>query len=77
MIEIRYYGMLAEMANCEEEQLNWEGLTVKELKNRLSEKYPAMSSVEYAVAVNQRIAEDNEQIDASHELALLPPYAGG
>lgn len=53
-------------------------VSVRDLKAFLLNKYPELASVEYKVAVNQRIIADQEwMLQASDEIALLPAFSGG
>jgi molybdopterin synthase sulfur carrier subunit len=52
--------------------------SVGHLKNWMKEKYPAFSTLtSFAVAVDNEYAEDNQQLTAINEVALIPPVSGG
>ncbi|MCD9577092.1 MoaD/ThiS family protein [Flavobacterium soyae] len=79
MIEIKYFGAVAEKTKCEFEKLSFsEELSLQKLLQDLNEKYE-FESLSFSVAVNQKIvsksADYNLQI--SDIVALLPPFAGG
>lgn len=77
-IELQYFGLIAELVGCQQESLTLATVTtVGELKAALFEKYPPLSSVYFTLAVNQKMASENTPIDATSEIALLPPFAGG
>ena len=70
--------MIAELVGCRQESFTLATVaTVSELKVALLEKYPPLSSVYFNLAVNQKMASENTPIDATSEIALLPPFAGG
>jgi molybdopterin synthase sulfur carrier subunit len=77
-INILYFGMLAEITGQTSEF--WPGkenMTVGELKEQLSKKYPQMREKKFKIAVNQQIGNDQTVISLPSEIALLPPFAGG
>jgi molybdopterin converting factor subunit 1 len=77
-IKLQYFGLMAEVVGCQQESLTLAKIaTVAELKAALLEKYPQLSSVYFTLAVNQKMASENTPIDATSEIALLPPFAGG
>ena len=39
--------------------------------------YPAMTSVQYVIAVDKKITRHNTIISETSQLALLPPFSGG
>ena len=52
--------------------------TVKALKNWLGQQYPAMQGLtSLAVAVDSEYAQDDDLLNANHEIALIPPVSGG
>jgi molybdopterin synthase sulfur carrier subunit len=77
MIQLKYFGIIAELTACSGENLEQTMLTVSGLKTLLQNKYPSMADLQFAVAVNHCIAEDGMRIPENSEVALLPPYAGG
>ena len=52
--------------------------TVGDLKRLLMEQYPALRELSsLALAVNQSYARDNDPVNESDEIALIPPVSGG
>jgi molybdopterin converting factor small subunit len=77
-IRIQYFGQLADMAGQASEIWTLpEKFTVKELREKVNEKYPEIGMRKFKVAVNLQIAEDFVQVTPDSEIALLPPFAGG
>ena len=75
-IEIKYFGMLAELTGCNSGVLEPHAEPVSALKNVLFEKYPALKTKDFRIAQNQElVAEDT--ILTGQEIAVLPPFAGG
>ena len=75
-ITIKYFGMLAESTGTSEEQIPFSGGTVAELMESLYSKYPVLRSMEFKVAVDQKISTEEDLI-SNQEIALLPPFSGG
>lgn len=54
-----------------------DGATVADLVAALHARKPGRLPERPAVAVNRRLAGDTAKIEASDEIALVPPVAGG
>lgn len=76
-LTIKYFGMLAEAANCDNEELEVAGEAVSNLIEAVHQKYPATKEMNFMVAVNQSVVKENMVIDPAAEIALLPQFAGG
>ncbi len=77
ILQLKYFGMIAEAVGKSEEQLEFTGNTVQELAVVLKESYPKLSELNYKFALNQTLVEQKEEISENDEIALLPPFAGG
>jgi molybdopterin synthase sulfur carrier subunit len=75
-IKIKYFGLLTEITNCQEEYVNDSLRTVKELLNLLYIKYPELKGKDFQVAQNNSIVALETKINNT-EIALLPPFSGG
>jgi molybdopterin synthase sulfur carrier subunit len=79
MIEVKYFGAVAEKTKCEFEKLSFsEELSLQKLLQDLNEKYE-FESLTFSVAVNQKIVSKSVDytLQTSDIVALLPPFAGG
>lgn len=79
MIEIKYFGAVAEKTKCEFEKLSFsEEVSLQKLLQDLNEKYE-FESLNFSVAINQKIVSKttNYTLQTSDIVALLPPFAGG
>lgn len=79
MIEVKYFGAVAEKTKCEFEKLSFsEELSLQKLLQDLDEKYE-LESLTFRVAVNQKIVSKTADytLQTSDIVALLPPFAGG
>jgi len=78
MIEIKYFGAVAEKTKCEFEKIVSSEISLQELLQGLEEKYQ-FNSLSFSVAVNQKIVPKATDftLKTSDTVALLPPFAGG
>ncbi|AOC96042.1 MULTISPECIES: MoaD/ThiS family protein [Flavobacterium] len=79
MIEVKYFGAVAEKTKCEFETLSFsEQCSLQKLLQDLNEKYE-FESLTFSVAVNQKIVSKTSDytLQTSDIVALLPPFAGG
>ena len=75
-LNIKYFGLLAEMTKRNEETLIFSKASVSDLLECLFKKYPDLKTKDFQVAQNQEIVS-HEAIISGEELALLPPFSGG
>lgn len=75
-LNIKYFGVLAEITKREEEAMEFSKTTVSELLEQLFAKYPGLEAKDFQVAQNNNIvAKDSKVLET--EIALLPPFSGG
>jgi len=75
-LNIKYFGLLAEVTQCDSETITFSKSSVSELLNILFEKYPRLKDKDFKVAQNNEIISIDTLIN-SNEIALLPPFSGG
>ena len=75
-LTIKYFGLLAEVTSCNEEQIEFTGTLINELLETMYSKYPKLKETDFQIAQNNTITNDDTEI-SSTEIALLPPFAGG
>lgn len=75
-LNIKYFGLIAEITHCNEEIFEFSKVTISELQEALFTKYPELKTKDFQVAQNQEIV-GVETIVSGEELALLPPFSGG
>ncbi len=51
--------------------------TIDELKQILHQMYPRITALNYSIAVNKIIVNNNQALNDTDEIALLPPFSGG
>lgn len=78
MIEIKYFGAIAEKTKCSFEKISSSELSLQKLLQDLEKKYQ-FESMTFSVAVNQKMVPKatNYELQTSDVVALLPPFAGG
>lgn len=75
-IEVKYFGMLAEITGCTTEQLVIVSKGIAGLKKELLNKYPDFINKDFRIAQNQELVTDAALL-TGEEIAVLPPFAGG
>ncbi|MEL6810972.1 MAG: MoaD/ThiS family protein [Bacteroidota bacterium] len=75
-IKLMYFGMLAEVTGCSEENLRTEATHIAELKEILLEKYPELQSKDFRIAQDEELVSGEVVLNGS-QIALLPPFSGG
>ncbi len=75
-LKIKYFGMLAEVAQCREEDLHCNEVTVYGLLKVLYGKYPKLKEKNFQIAQNNELLSPKAKLTTG-EIALLPPFAGG
>jgi molybdopterin synthase sulfur carrier subunit len=76
IITIKYFGLLSEITQVEEETLETSAHDVSGLIEYLVSKYPDLKNKDFKVAQHQELVSNNTLI-TGQELALLPPFSGG
>jgi len=77
-LEIKYYGVVAEITGKGNECFENKALTTtEELEQHLLKKYPKLVDVNFKLAINQQLTDEKATIKDGDEIALLPPFAGG
>jgi molybdopterin synthase sulfur carrier subunit len=75
-ITIKYFGLIAEVTQVEEETINFSEGTIYELLELLNSKYPKLKNKDFQVAQNKEMVSFETEINGT-EIAFLPPFAGG
>jgi molybdopterin synthase sulfur carrier subunit len=75
-IKVKYFGLIAELTQCEEEAIEFSGKQISELLELLHIKHPNLKNKNFQVAQNQELVSLEDKI-SGFEIALLPPFAGG
>ena len=75
-LNIKYFGLLAEVTQRSEETLAFSKTSVSDLLEVLFEKYPDLKEKDFQVAQNLEIVSKEAEL-LNTEIALLPPFSGG
>ena len=79
-ISVLYFAVFRERLGRDDEALELpDGATVKDAIDVLAAKHPAIGALrgKFRCAVNQDFTDDDRELAADDELALIPPVAGG
>ena len=74
-MQVKLFGMIAEKAGTD--MIDISAPTVFALKRELEERIEGLSTLSYAIAVDRRVTNTDDELKGSEEIALLPPFAGG
>ena len=75
-LTVKYFGLLAEITQCNEEEIEFSGVMVSDLRKTLYHRYSNLIQKDFQIAQNQVLVTNDTEITAT-EIALLPPFAGG
>ena len=78
ILNINYFGLIAEATQCNQESIKVPtSCTVAILTQILYQQYAILQEKSFRVAVNRTFVADSQLLEATDEIALLPPFAGG
>ena len=78
-VTVKYFGLLTDVTQTTEEQFSLavSGISVNQLKNEITQKYPLINQSNFTIAVNQSVVSRDVILNNNDVMALLPPFAGG
>ncbi|MFM7850640.1 MAG: MoaD/ThiS family protein [Flammeovirgaceae bacterium] len=77
-LKIKTFGVAREMMGDSEIHFDFHGKNVLELKQALQVRYPKLVGLRSVlIAVNQKYGEDQQELNESDEIAIIPPVSGG
>jgi molybdopterin converting factor small subunit len=77
-VRVLYFGMLAEALGIQEESIDLAEIqTELPLANYFRQRHPSLKRFQFSVAVNQELCTQLPTEVPVHEIAILPPFAGG
>lgn len=78
MVHIKYFGVIAEAAQCESEKIAEENMTLSQILSDLSSRH-SLGEYNFQVAINRKIVSNfsDQQLSDGDEIAFLPPFSGG
>ncbi|MBO2542840.1 MoaD/ThiS family protein [Salegentibacter sp. BDJ18] len=75
-LTVKAFGMIAEKLPEQEFKFPKKKDT-EELLNSLYNEYPDLKELDFSLAVNQQLIQENTSLEGDEEIALLPPFSGG
>ena len=77
-MKLKCFGIAREIIAKEEISLDEAVQTVGALKDWILDSYPEMQKVNgFMIAVDHEYANDEKEITANSEIAIIPPVSGG
>jgi molybdopterin synthase sulfur carrier subunit len=78
MIEVKYFGAIAEKTKSRGEEISFSNMPLSDLLSALEQKYQ-FKELSFSIAVNQKIIQNTAdyKLKSDDIIALLPPFAGG
>ena len=76
MIEVMFFGQLKDATGVSSvmvEEVTDTDILIQMMKNR----YPALESSTYMIAVNNAMVTENSIITPGSKVAFMPPFSGG
>ena len=75
-VDILLFGQISEIVG--EQTIVMENINNKEeLMKSMFATYPALSKMNFKIAINRELTESNLNLNDGDQVALLPPFAGG
>lgn len=76
MIEVMFFGQLSDSTAVSSLMVE-EVADTDMLINMMKQRYPALESSKYVIAVNNVMVTENSIITPGSKVAFMPPFSGG
>ena len=78
-ILVNYFGLIKDETHLSQEsfELNSKVSLTVFLEKTLFVKYPALKKIDFRIAINNEICENNRVITVKDNLSLMPFFSGG
>ena len=76
MIEVMFFGQLADATGVLSVMVEEVGNTDM-LIQMMKQRYPALESSTYMIAVNNAMVTENSIVTPGSKIAFMPPFSGG
>ena len=76
MIEVMFFGQLADATGVSSVMVEEVGNTDM-LIQMMKQRYPALESSTYMIAVNNTMVTENSIVTPGSKVAFMPPFSGG
>ena len=75
-VKVLFFGVLTEVTGCDCRYFS-EVKSIDELRLKLEDDFPEIGHYKFRISLNNNIIENNQILNDSDEVALMPPFAGG
>jgi molybdopterin converting factor subunit 1 len=77
-VKLKMFGVVREIMGQHEQLWSTQKRSVGEIKEEIFEQYPYLRQLNSLfIAVNHQYAPDEQMIEETDEVALIPPVSGG
>ena len=76
-VNVLFFGSLIDVTGGSQEIQLTDVRDIDGVKNDLQQKYPQLQNYTFRIALNQKIIDENHDLNDNDVIALLPPFAGG
>lgn len=77
-LKILLFGVTRDIIGPSPYRLVLKGKTVRDLKDQLNNSFPKLQGLNSLfIAINNEYTEEDQQINSTDEIALIPPVSGG
>jgi molybdopterin converting factor small subunit len=75
-ISVIAFGQIAEIFGSRSLEIH-EVTNTDELRNKIEKSFPKLKDLNYLIAIDRNIINEDTVIPEHSEIALLPPFSGG
>jgi molybdopterin converting factor small subunit len=78
-IKLKYFGQIAEIMNSQESiiKLNKKESSLFSIKHKLISEQPELKDINFKLALNSSIVNEDIMLNNNDEISFFPPFAGG
>jgi len=77
-VKLTAFGIAKDILNHRQQDFEFNGTTIADLKSELLNKFPAFSDLKkLSFAVDEEYQEDEFALDENKEVVIIPPVSGG
>jgi len=78
-IKLKYFGQIAEIMNSQESiiKLNKNEYSLFSIKYKLISEKPELKNIDFKLALNSSIVNEDIMLNNNDEISFFPPFAGG
>ena len=77
-VHVLFFGIVADLLGTDHLHMDFSGKNILEFRQALIGNHPVLKSYSnYAIAINEHYATDEELVNEGDTLAIIPPVSGG